>query len=45
MRYIGCSNFSAWHVMKALAISERCGYARYMSQEINYSLLARGRRA
>lgn len=40
-RYIGCSNFSAWHVMKALAISEGCGYARYISQEINYSLLAR----
>lgn len=41
VRYIGSSNFSAWHVMQALAISERCGYARYVSQEINYSLLAR----
>jgi aryl-alcohol dehydrogenase-like predicted oxidoreductase len=39
--YAGCSNFSAWQVMKALAISERCGYAHYISQQINYSLLAR----
>ena len=41
VRYIGCSNFSAWQVMKALAISESQGYVRYDSQEINYSLLAR----
>ena len=41
VRYIGCSNFSAWHVMKSLGISERGGFARYVSQEINYSLLAR----
>ena len=41
VRYIGCSNFSAWHVTKALAIADRSGYARYISQQINYSLLAR----
>ncbi len=41
VRYIGCSNFSAWQVMKGLAISDRCGYARFINQEINYSLLAR----
>ncbi len=41
VRYIGCSNFSAWHVMKSLGISERHGLARYISQEVNYSLLAR----
>ena len=41
VRYIGCSNHSAWQVMKALAASERSGYARYVSQEINYSLLTR----
>ena len=23
VRYVGCSNHSAWHVMKALAVSER----------------------
>ena len=41
VRYIGCSNHSAWHVMKALAISDRRGYARYICQEVNYSLVAR----
>jgi aryl-alcohol dehydrogenase-like predicted oxidoreductase len=40
-RYIGCSNFSAWHVMKASAISARHGWARYISQQIQYSLLIR----
>jgi aryl-alcohol dehydrogenase-like predicted oxidoreductase len=41
VRYIGCSNHSGWHLMKALAISDRIGTARYVSQQINYSLLAR----
>jgi aryl-alcohol dehydrogenase-like predicted oxidoreductase len=41
VRYIGCSNHSAWQMMKALSVSERHGYARYISQEINYSLLGR----
>src|SRR5262245_54555862 len=41
VRYIGCSNFSAWHVMKSLAACERNGYARYIAQQVNYSLLAR----
>jgi aryl-alcohol dehydrogenase-like predicted oxidoreductase len=41
VRYIGCSNHSAWHVMKALAASERQGYARYITQQVNYSLVAR----
>jgi aryl-alcohol dehydrogenase-like predicted oxidoreductase len=41
VRYIGCSNHSAWQMMKALSVSEKNGYARYVSQEINYSLLAR----
>ena len=41
VRYIGCSNHSAWQMMKAIAVSEKHGYARYVSQEINYSLLAR----
>jgi aryl-alcohol dehydrogenase-like predicted oxidoreductase len=30
VRYIGCSNHSAWHVMKALLVSLRDGYARYI---------------
>ena len=41
VRYIGCSNFSAWQTMKAAAISERSGLARYISQQIQYSLLIR----
>lgn len=41
VRYIGCSNHSAWQVMKALMISSRDGYARYICQQVNYSLIAR----
>jgi aryl-alcohol dehydrogenase-like predicted oxidoreductase len=41
VRYIGCSNHSAWHVMKALGISERSGLQRYVTQQIYYSLLDR----
>ena len=41
VRYIGCSNFSGWHVMKALATSERYGLARYASYQGYYSLIGR----
>ncbi len=41
VRYIGCSNYSGWHLMKALGISERLGLQRYVTQQINYSLLVR----
>jgi aryl-alcohol dehydrogenase-like predicted oxidoreductase len=41
VRYIGCSNYSGWHVMKALAISERRGLERFASQQIYYSLAGR----
>ncbi len=41
VRYVGCSNHSAWHVMKALAVSERYGLAPYICQEVNYSLINR----
>jgi aryl-alcohol dehydrogenase-like predicted oxidoreductase len=41
VRYIGCSNYAGWHVMKALAISERRGFQRFISQQIYYSLQAR----
>jgi aryl-alcohol dehydrogenase-like predicted oxidoreductase len=41
VRYIGCSNHSAWHVMKALAASERNSFARYICQQVNYSLISR----
>src|SRR5271157_42561 len=41
IRYAGCSNYSGWQLMKALSISDRLGIPRYVSQQINYSLLAR----
>ena len=41
VRYIGCSNYAGWHVMKALGISERHGLQRFISQQIYYSLQAR----
>jgi aryl-alcohol dehydrogenase-like predicted oxidoreductase len=41
VRYIGCSNYSAWHIMKALGISERKNLQRFVSQQIYYSLQSR----
>lgn len=41
IRYIGCSNFSGWHTMKALATSERLGLGRYVAYQGYYSLLGR----
>lgn len=41
VRYAGCSNYGGWQLMKSLAISDRLGIPRYISQQINYSLLAR----
>jgi aryl-alcohol dehydrogenase-like predicted oxidoreductase len=41
VRYIGCSNYSGWHLMKALGISEREGLERFASQQIYYSLAGR----
>src|SRR4026209_3037928 len=41
VRYAGCSNNSAWQVMKALAVSDRLGLTRYICQQVNYNLIAR----
>jgi aryl-alcohol dehydrogenase-like predicted oxidoreductase len=41
IRHAGCSNYSGWQLMKALSTSDRLGIPRYISQQINYSLLAR----
>jgi len=41
VRYIGCSNFSGWHLMKSLALSEKHGWARHVAHQAYYSLLAR----
>lgn len=41
VRYIGCSNFSGWQVMKSLAISEKYGWSRYVTYQGYYSLIGR----
>jgi aryl-alcohol dehydrogenase-like predicted oxidoreductase len=41
IRYIGCSNFSGWHLMKSLGISDRRGLARYVAHQAYYSLVGR----
>ena len=41
VRYIGCSNYSGWHIMKALGVSEREHRQRFVSQQIHYTLEAR----
>jgi aryl-alcohol dehydrogenase-like predicted oxidoreductase len=41
IRYIGCSNFSGWHLMKSLAASERLGIVRHVAHQAYYSLVGR----
>lgn len=41
IRYLGCSNFSGWHLMKSLSISEREGLERYTAYQGYYSLIGR----
>lgn len=41
VRYLGCSNISAWRLMKALCISEQHGLARYDSLQPHYNLVHR----
>lgn len=41
VRYIGCSNFSSWQVMRSLAASEKNGLARYVIYQGYYSLIGR----
>ena len=41
VRYIGCSNFVGWHLMKSLAVSDRYGYPRHVAHQAYYSLLNR----
>ncbi|MGI3777522.1 MAG: aldo/keto reductase [Janthinobacterium lividum] len=41
IRYIGCSNFSGWHLMKSLAVSERYNLPRYVAHQAYYSLIGR----
>ena len=41
VRYIAASNFSGWHLMKSLSVSERYGWSRYVGHQVYYSLIAR----
>ena len=41
VRYIGCSNYAGWQLLKALGVADRHGYQRFISQQIYYSLQAR----
>ena len=41
VRYIGCSNLSAWQIMKSLSVSERHDYAKFISLQAYYTIAAR----
>jgi aryl-alcohol dehydrogenase-like predicted oxidoreductase len=41
IRYLGCSNFSGWHLMKSLATADRYGWTRYVAHQAYYSLIGR----
>jgi len=41
VRYIACSNFSGWHLMKSLDVSDRYGWERYAGHQVYYSLINR----
>ena len=41
VRYVACSNFSGWHLIKSLATAERYGWNRYVGHQVYYSLLNR----
>jgi aryl-alcohol dehydrogenase-like predicted oxidoreductase len=41
VRYIACSNFSGWHLMKSLDASQRYGWSRYVGHQVYYSLVGR----
>jgi aryl-alcohol dehydrogenase-like predicted oxidoreductase len=37
VRYVGCSNWAAWQIVKALGLSDRNGWARFVSNQPEYS--------
>ena len=41
VRYLACSNFSGWHLMKSLATSDAHGWTRYVAHQAFYSLVGR----
>ncbi len=41
VRYIGCSNFSGWHIMKCMSAAERNNFQKFVVQQIHYTIEAR----
>ncbi|MFC6646258.1 aldo/keto reductase [Granulicella cerasi] len=41
VRYIACSNYSGWHLMKSLSVSERYGWAKFIGHQVYYSMVGR----
>jgi aryl-alcohol dehydrogenase-like predicted oxidoreductase len=41
VRYIACSNFSGWHLMKSLDVADKFGWTRYSGHQVYYSLIGR----
>jgi aryl-alcohol dehydrogenase-like predicted oxidoreductase len=41
VRYVGCSNFSGWQLMKSLSVADRYGWPRHVAHQVHYSLAAR----
>ncbi|MGV3587486.1 MAG: aldo/keto reductase [Adhaeribacter sp.] len=41
VRYLAASNFSGWHLMKSLAVTEKYGWSRYVGHQVYYSLANR----
>jgi aryl-alcohol dehydrogenase-like predicted oxidoreductase len=41
VRYIACSNFSGWHLMKSICVSQRYGWSKYIAHQAYYSLINR----
>src|ERR1700733_12931796 len=41
VRYVGCSNWQAWKIMKALGIAEHRGLARFETLQAYYSIAGR----
>jgi aryl-alcohol dehydrogenase-like predicted oxidoreductase len=41
VRYVGCSNFSAWHIMKCMAAADRHNFQKFVCQQIHYTIESR----
>lgn len=41
VRYIACSNFPGWALMKSLAVADRYGWTRFVAHQVYYSLVGR----